>query len=115
MATANYKTLFCYFWYRLCTGRLVSRRVKARGPPHGQVGRRSSTTTVQVVVYGSTVVPGTVTPHRIGRDQGRPVNTRGPAHGHDGCRSSSTSCIPQLMDRDPGRPLKTRGPPHGLC
>ena len=44
----NSKLLFfCSFWYRLYTGRPVSRRVKGRGPPHGQGGRfRSSTAAV---------------------------------------------------------------------
>ena len=61
----------------------MSRRVKARGPPHGQGGRRRrSTTTVEAVVYGSTVVPGTVTPPLMGRDPARPVKTRRPSHGH---------------------------------
>ena len=96
----------------------MSWRVNPRGPPHGQGGRRSgssSSSSVEVVAYGSTVVPGTVTPHLMSRDPGRPVKTRGPSHGQGGCCSSSSSCIPQVMGRDPGRTLKTRRPPHGLC
>ena len=41
----------------LYTGRPVSRRVKARGPPHGQRGRcRTCTVELLIVVYSSTVL-----------------------------------------------------------
>ena len=116
------------------TDRLVPPRVKARGPPHDQGGRRRrSATTVEVVEYGSTVVPGIVAPHLMGRVPRRPVRTRRPSHGQDGCSSfvcrsswAATLAGPsrrvgrlmgcaerligcaQLMGRGPARPMKLR-------
>ena len=52
----NSKPLFCSFRQRFHMGRPVSRRVKARGPPHGQHGRRSGSTVIVVVVVVVVVV-----------------------------------------------------------
>ena len=65
----------------------MSRRVTARWPRHEKgVRRRSGTTTVEVAVYGSTVVVATLTPHLMGRDRALPIRFRddgphpGPTH-----------------------------------
>ena len=85
------------------------RRVKARGPPYGQRGRRSSST-VEVEVYSCTVV-----------DHISWAAARAGPCKHVGSPMGRLDVVvvvaivhtPYLMGRGPDRPMKTRGRLHG--